>query len=239
MSDMSEDERRAAEERIRRIREGGDQAASTGSSRATRPGLDDSTESLSQARSRVQAARESLEVAEKRVRGGGRGSSQRPRSSVSAGARSRQGMLVIGGVVVIGILIVVIIIMLSALFGGGSLPGAAATPAPTATVPPTQTPLPTEGAAPTTDPAAPTGSSTGGGLELALPPLACLHQEGASCYEYCQDPANQPDCDSARQFVRAQNADPDVWFNCVAPEPGPNAGDPEQCLEQAWQANNP
>jgi hypothetical protein len=233
MSDMSEEERRAAEERIRRIREGGQPPAGR-SSGAAEPGLDDSSDALSEARSRVQAARESLEVAERRASGKGRASRQRAQPSVAVGGRGQQGILVIGGVVVIGILIVVIIIMLSTLLGGGGSPLAAtATPEPSATVPATATT-----AAPT-DSSLPTGSSTGGGPELALPPLACLYQEGVGCFDYCQDAAHEVDCDSARQFVRAQNADPDVWLNCVASEPGPNTGDPQQCLEEAWQANNP
>ncbi len=237
MSDMSEEERRAAEERIRRIREGGQPPADR-SSGAAEPGLDDSSDALSEARSRVRAARESLEVAEQRTRSGGRGSQRRAQPSVAAGGRSQQGMLVIGGVVVIGILIVVIIIMMSALLGGGGSPLAApTTPEPSATAPSTATPVPT-GASPT-DSSLPTSSSTGGGPELALPPLACLFQEGVGCFDYCQDAAHEVDCDSARQFVRAQNADPDVWLNCVASEPGPNTGDPQQCLEEAWQANNP
>jgi hypothetical protein len=233
MSDMSEEERRAAEERIRRIREGG-QAPAGGSSGAVEPELDDSSDTLSEARSRVRAARESLEVAEQRTRSGGRGSQRRAQPSVAVGGRGRQGILVIGGVVVIGILVVVIIIMLSTLLGGGGSPLAAtATPEPSATAPVTAT------TAVPTDSSLPTGSSTGGGPELALPPLACLYQEGVGCFDYCQDAAHEVDCDSARQFVRAQNADPDVWLNCVASEPGPNTGDPQQCLEEAWQANNP
>lgn len=233
MSDMSEEERRAAEERIRRIREGSGQPASSSQpSGEVEPGLNDSSDALSQARSRVQAARESLEVAEKQTRGGSRGS-RRAQPSVAAGKRSLQGMIVIGGVVVIGLLIVAIIIMLGNLLGGSGSPlGATATPEPSPTLLVTETPPPTEG------PAA-SGSSAGDEFELALPPLTCIFQSGVGCYDYCQDPANEAECDSARQFVRAQNADPDVWLNCVAPEPGPNVGNPQECLEEAWRANNP
>jgi hypothetical protein len=237
MNDMSEEERRAAEERIRRIREGGQPAAGRPSD-AVEPGLDDSSDALSEARARVQAARESLEVAEQRKRGRSRGSQRSAAQPVAAGGRSLQGMLVIGGVVVIGLIVVVVIIMLGSLLGGGGSPLAAtATPEPSATVPATDTPVPT-GAAPT-DSSLPTGSSPGGGPELALPPLACLFQDGVGCFDYCQDPAHEADCNSARQFVSAQNADPDVWLNCVAPGPGPNVGDPQSCLEEAWRANNP
>ncbi len=220
----SEEERRAAEERIRRIRGEGEPPPSSPlpSSRAFDDSLDAESEAAERVRARARAARAALEP-EPSPRA-------RPASRrVSAGGgRSQQGLLIIGGLVLIGIVIVVVLLLVSML-GGGTLPfGATATP--TSTPTPTETPTPIATETPTPTRPAP---------NLALPPLTCIFQSGVGCFEYCQSPDNAAECNSAKAFVRAQNADPDLWLSCIAPGPGPNVGNPQACLEDAWRSLNP
>ncbi len=156
-----------------------------------------------------------------------------PRATVrpgGAGKRSTQAIVFIGLMVGAGVLIVLVLLLVSGVLGGGNLLGglfATATPTATATPVATDTPIPTETPIPTITPPA-----------LSLPPLTCIFQSGTGCFDYCQQVANQSECNSARDFVRAQKADPDVWFNCLSPGPGPNQGNPQECLRQAWHAVN-
>jgi hypothetical protein len=152
-------------------------------------------------------------------------------AGVPASNRGRQAILVIGGVVAIGVVIVLVLFLISTMSAGGgiSLPFlATATATPTATS--TATPVPTE---------TPTATPTKEAPALALPPLTCIFQSGAGCFDYCQQPENEGECNSARDFVTAQGADPAIWLNCIASGPGPNTGNPQKCLEDAWRTNNP
>jgi hypothetical protein len=74
---------------------------------------------------------------------------------------------------------------------------------------------------------------------LNLPPLTCIFQSGPGCFDYCADPANQSECQAAYDFVEAQGADSALWISCIAPASGPNVGNPQDCLEQAWRSRNP
>lgn len=209
--DDSQDEFEAAEDRIRSIREGGG-AEDEGLGAAEAGG------------SRADRLRDSIDD-EPQPRGGA------PARRTTTN-RGRQAVIVIGGLVAIGILIVLIIFLASSLFGeGGGLPFlATATPTPTATSVPTATPTPTSTPTPTRE--APS--------DLALPPLSCIFSsEAGGCFDYCQNPDNQAECASARDFIEAQNADADYWFECVAPGPGPNEGNPNECLKEAWREANP
>jgi hypothetical protein len=218
-----DEEADAARDRIDRIRRGG-----AAPSPSEQPVYDDAlgdveSDALSRARSRARVAREVLGTEEPEPVGRGR----------TPATRGRQGLLMILGIVAIGVLVVVVIVLASQFLkgegGGFTLPFMATdTPTPTATSTPTETPLPTETATPTKE--AP---------KLALPPLTCIFQSGTGCYDYCQDEGNASECDSAKDFVRAQGADPDAWFECLSPGPGPNEGNPQQCLEDAWRAANP
>jgi hypothetical protein len=214
-----DEEREAAEDRIRRIREGG------GATPEPAPSYDDGlgeSGAAARARARVDKTRDAIGVGESQPVARSREGQKK------TGGRGRQAVVVIGGIVAIGVLIVLIIFMIGSLRGGGGLPfGATKTPTPTATPDSTATPLPTETPTPTRE-----APST-----LALPPLTCIFQSGEGCYDYCADSANQSECDSARDFVRAQGADPEFWLECIAPGPGPNEGNPQQCLEDAWRAN--
>lgn len=222
----SEEERKAAEDRIRRIREGGAEPAPEPSSTFGQGYERAELDAVERARARARAARDALDYEPApRVRPSAQPAGRAP----AAPGRGQQALLIIGGVVAAGIVIVVVLLIISMLAGGGALPFVATrTPTPTAT--PTETPTPIATETPTPTRPAP---------NLALPPLTCIFQSGVSCYEYCQDPGNQAECQSARQFVAAQNADPDVWLSCIAPGPGPNVGNPQACLEEAWRALNP
>jgi hypothetical protein len=217
MSDyyQSDEEREAAEDRIRRIREGSEPAPAPAS-----PEEWDvpSVEDVSRARGTARAARSAL------------GRDEGYAAPRGAGGRSRtsQAFIVIGGVVAIGVLILLIILLLGSLRGDGGLRlpfGATDTPT---GVPATATPAATE-----------TPTPTRTAPNLSLPPLTCIFQSGAGCFDYCSDPANQTECNSAKDFVRAQGANPDAWLQCIAAGPGPNTGNPQQCLEDAWRQANP
>ncbi len=220
------DERDAAEDRLRRIREGGGAEPTPQPGRSVVPadeGLGE-PEELDRLRSRADAVRERI-AAEPEPRARPRGAS----TGAPAG-RGRQGLLIIGGVVLIGIIVVLLIVLISALSGGGgmALPfGATRTPTPTPTPTATPTPIATETPTPTVP--AP---------NLALPPLTCIFQSGVGCYDYCQNAENAAECQSAKDFVRAQDADPDLWLNCIASGPGANSGNPQACLEEAWRSLN-
>lgn len=158
-------------------------------------------------------------------------STDQPRSA--SRSRGGQAVLFIGAIVGIGVLVVLGLVLFNMFAGGGggqglSLPFSATdTPTPTATF--TPTPTPTETPTPTATPEPP---------DLTLPPLACIFQSGEGCFDYCAKAENEGECTSARDFITAQDADPDVWFECLSPGSGENVGNPQQCLEQAWFANN-
>lgn len=217
-------EEETPEERIRRIREGG--AAEP----APQPPVEEEPVVSRGRPSRSEQLREELTG-----RGSQAASSRARTQPAAAGApganRGRQAVLVIGGVVAIGVLIVLVIFLIGTMRGGGgiSLPFlATATSTPTATS--TATPMPTE---------TPTATATKEAPSLALPPLTCIFQSGVGCFDYCQQAENETECNSARDFVSAQGADPAVWLECIASGPGPNTGNPQKCLEDAWRANNP
>jgi len=225
----AETERREAEERIRRIREGGQPAPAGGGPAAggyEEEGLGEAeSEALKRARDRARSLRTELE-GEKTP-----SPARAPVPHRGGMGRTSQAFIVIGGVVAVGVVIVVIIALLASVSGGGgiALPFFS-TATPTATATPTETPTPPATETPTPTKVAP---------NLALPPLTCIFQSGIGCYDYCQNPANAAECQSAKAFVQAQNADPDFWLNCIAPGPGPNVGNPQRCLEDAWRKLNP
>jgi len=219
-------EEETPEERIRRIREGGSAQPPS----QPEPAIEEDPILSSGRASRSEQLRQELT---------GRGSqsaasqsgSRISSASTAPSNRGRQAIIVIGGVVAVGVLIVLVLFLISAMSGGGgvSIPFlATATATPTATN--TATPLPTE---------TPTATPTKEAPALALPPLTCIFQSGVGCFDYCQQPANEGECNSARDFVTAQGADPFVWLDCIASGPGPNTGNPQKCLEDAWRANNP
>lgn len=207
-----DEEREAAEDRLRQIRGGGqapDDDANLG---------DFESSASSRVRSRAKSALGQAQTGETRVSQGGRRSS------------ANQALMVVGSFVAVGILIVIVIALLGALRGDGGGLQLFATKTPTATATPeaTSTPLPTETPTPTRE--AP---------NLALPPLTCLFQSGTGCFDYCGDPTNKTECDSAKNFIAAQGADPEMWLTCIASGPGANTGNPQDCLEDAWRSKNP
>lgn len=216
-----EDEAAAAQDRIDRIRRGG--SATPADVGGAEQGIDDlSGDAVSRARARARTTRAAL-VGEEPIQA-------RSRAAVSAPAgRGRQAIIVIGGVVGIGVVVLVVVILATQLIGGGG-PGlfvrATATPTPTET--PIPSPTPTETPTPTPKPP-----------DLQLPGLGCYYQSGVSCYDYCQLAENVDECDGAKRFVGAQGADPDVWFQCIAPGPGVVVDNPQQCLIDAWYAAHP
>jgi len=229
----SREERRAAEDRIRRIREGG------GEPRPPAQPVDDEFDSLdddfvapSRAGQRTRPTRpprDRIETDWDTAPAPRRGA--RPRDPFDTvepapATRSRQGMMIVGGLVVLGVMIVVFLLIISSFLGGGPPLLSRATETMTPTTEPTATVPPT--AAPTVTAQAP---------NLALPPLTCIFQSGVGCFDYCQAAENSAECQSARSFVSAQAADPDVFFSCLGTAPGPNQGNPQDCLEQAWRAN--
>ncbi len=227
MSDnfSSDEERRLAEERIEQIRRGGGQVPPAGRASA---GYDESaedveSEALARARARARATLGYDEPA--------KAPAARARAPEARAGRGNQAIIVIGGVVLLGVLIVVVLFLVSNM-SGGTLGGLFNPATPTATPTVTFTPSPTE--TPT-----PTATATRVAPRLDLPNLTCIYQSGVGCYDYCQNPDNAAECQAARAQIQQQGANPDVWFQCMAPGPGPNVGRPLECLEQAWRAANP
>lgn len=232
----SREERRAAEDRIRRIREGGGTPEP-----APEPVEDDfdtfedEFEAPSRAGQRTRPTRPprdrietDWDTAPEPPR-----RTARPRDPFDAvepapARRSRQGMMIVGGLVVLGVMIVIFLLIISSFLGGGPSLLSRATETMTPTVEPTATVPPT--AAPTVTAQAP---------NLALPPLTCIFQSGVGCFDYCQAAENAGECQSARSFIQAQAADPDVFFSCLGTAPGPNQGNPQDCLAEAWRAEQP
>ncbi len=216
-NDDSEEEAAEAQDRIDRILGGGGTAGagsqSGGYTTGDPLGGDDP---LANRQFRSRTARATLDqdqYADRPARARGR----------QPAASGRRAILVMGGILGVGVLVVLVILVVSALSQGGgvSLPFFPTnTPTPTMTPTPTLTPTPTKVAP-----------------NLQLPQLTCIFtSEG--CLNYCKDPANAAECQGAKDFVKAQGAEPDVWFQCIAPASGPG-GDPKKCLEDAWRANNP
>jgi hypothetical protein len=213
-----DDEASEAQDRIERIRHGSKpQGGEEG-------GLDDSlaSEQIAQSRSRAQRVRETL--------GESSGTVSR-REGAQSGTGMSPAMLFIVGLLGIVALLIVILLVASAGGGGLSLPSFFEPPA-TETPTPTITPSPTATEEPSPTPTQEVPRN------LGLPPLECLYT-GPGCYDFCQNSDNQADCEGAREFLSRQRVDPDTWFNCVAPGPGENVGNPQECLEDAWRAANP
>lgn len=207
----SDEEREAAEERIRRIR-GGD----SGTSQQPEPiERGDSLDDVVQSRAHPSKAAERWE--DERFRRQERVERRRALNLV---------WVLLGLVGVVAILLALVWLWINPA-AGFSLPFmATATPTytPTPTVTPTPTLTPTPSATPT--PEIPF---------LPLPPLTCAFQAGTSCATYCADAANTEECTQARDFVTAEDADAEYWLSCVD-----EAGkDPQTCMEEAWLQANP
>lgn len=212
----SDDEAEEAQNRIDRILGGGgaqDAPQQSGSSQDPLGG-----DPLAGRQFRSRSARSAYE--EDQSGGQGQMGARAPRQPSSGG---RRALVIMGGVIALGLLVVLAVVLLGGLAQRGTinLPFF-----PTAT--PTATLTPTSTLTPTPTKVAP---------NLQLPQLTCIFI-GEGCLNYCKDPANAAECSGARDFVKAQGADPDVWFNCIAPASG-QVGEPKKCLEDAWRANNP
>lgn len=220
----SDEEAAEARDRINRILRGGAGAEETPGVGSSDP-LGDS-EALERARAKMRPSRADLGAPEAYEQ-----PAVRSRVSTSrAPARTQQALIVIGGVVAAGVLLVLILLIAAPLLRGEgiSLPFlGTATPTPTITPTPTETPTIT-----------PTATKTAPST-LSLPNLPCIFQSGTGCFDYCADTANAAECQAAKDFIGAQGANPDVWFQCVSPSSGPNVGNPLECLRDAWRANNP
>lgn len=141
----------------------------------------------------------------------------------------RRAGIVIGGLVLAGLLLVGVLMLLASMLGGGGSPLLAPlVPTATATLTLTPTVTATPTASPTPTPEMPF---------IPLPPLACLTDERISCYDYCNGADNAEECDESRALLQQYGVDFDYWLRCVAPGPGPNIGDPLDCLEDAWRVS--
>jgi len=146
----------------------------------------------------------------------------------TAGGDNTQLLFIVGGIILVGLLLVAIIFALATFSGGGAFNlFATDTPTATPTPIPTDTPTPTPTATPTL--VAPT--------TLDLPPLTCIFEDSSTCQQYCNDSSNSSECQRARDYISAQDADPAFWFSCVSDTSGDNRGNPIRCLEDAWRAN--
>ena len=212
----SEDEAAAAQDRINRIVGGG--AARGGESGGQSESMGES-EALRRMRERRGGAE-----------AGGQAGGSMPTSRATGsrpGVRGQQAIVIIGGVVVIGILIVLLLLVVLPGVSGGDGPTINLPFLPTATFTPSSTPTVTPTATSTVPP-------------LSLPNLTCIFQGSVGgCLDYCTNLANDAECDAARDVLERQSVDFDVWLHCVAPAPGPNVGNPQTCLEDAWRQSNP
>ena len=138
--------------------------------------------------------------------------------------RAQQAIMIVGGILVLGVVVVVVIILLASALK----PGAAPIVLPfisTATPTPTDTPTPT--VTPTPEPTLP---------PLSLPNLTCLVQSQTGCLDYCQNVSNLQECDAARNTVETiDHADFTAFLKCLEPTTGPNTGNPQTCLENAYR----
>lgn len=222
-----DEEQDEAQRRIDDIRRGGG-AAPIPPKRVDIEPLDDDYEidAVQRARSRAQQTRARLGLADdgapedsKRRMAPSRGGIPRP---------TQQALIWIGGLVGVGLLIVVLIIITAQMLGRGgnvTVPGLATE----------ETPAVTDTPAVTSTTAAPTRVVP----QLFLPSLNCIFQAGGGCSDYCSQPANVSTCAGAKSFVEQQGVSWEFWLNCVSPGPGPNTGDPQQCMRDGWLANNP
>ncbi len=243
MADNRYNEDEEARKRIDAIRRGAQggsqQAGDAGRGPAEELEADNlgEADAVSNARSRAASARSTLRGDSSRAgavppsrTGGSDSGGVKARQDDTSSGRSNQALFIIGGVVLVGILVVALIFALSQLNGGSGGPiiafGPSATPTATATE--TPTPTPTATATPTPTLVAP--------ASLDLPPLTCLFT-GTDCNQYCANSSNTSECNQARDFIEAQDADPDFWFACLADEAGPNSGNDYACLQDAWRAN--
>lgn len=220
-----DDEQDEAQRRIDQIMRGGGAAPLPPNRVEIEPVADDyETDAVLRARGRAQETRARLGLATD----GSSDVSRRASSTIGGLPRpTQQALIWIGGLVGVGILIVVIIVVTARALGRGNnvnLPGLS-----------TSTPAGTETLAVTSTTAAPTRAVP----QLFLPSLNCIFQAGGGCSDYCAQPANVSVCDGAKTFVEQQGVKWDFWLSCVSPGPGPNTGDPQQCMRDGWLANNP
>jgi hypothetical protein len=188
-----EEEREAAEDRIRRIREGGEHPPEPQPQRG-RARLDDDyidDEPLRPRADPVRAARRAEDQFER-----------------------RRALGLMGAMVGVVLIVVLLLVILWAVFtpGGLSLPFLATetptpTPVPTATPTPTLTPTPTVTPTPTLP-------------VLSVPSLECAFDPSVSCIDYCAEAANADACAEARAVIAGQGADADYWFECVSSSTG-------------------
>ncbi|MGF1504349.1 MAG: hypothetical protein ACFB51_04320, partial [Anaerolineae bacterium] len=222
---MSDEDRKEAEDRIARIR-GGGQGAPAGGRDDVSDDYDDYDDSTSDALSRARSRADPLRGPS---RGGSRAERSQPAAPPPGRTAARRGpnaIVVVGGVVGLGLIIVLAILLVGQLAGGSSiLPlGPTETPTPTATptpVPPTETPT----ATPTPDIP-----------PLYAPPLTCIFQSGIGCFDYCNDAENAGECEAAADFLEAQGVDAEQFFICLGTEPGANIGTTLVCLDEGWLA---
>jgi hypothetical protein len=181
-------------------------------------------DSVARARSRANSARSRLGRSEPPpAKAKGRSTSLGGQTGMM---RNQKALLFIAALVGAGILVVLIIVFVAGMFNKGAgniFSGPTATP--TVTETPQATPTPTK-TPPTT---------------LSVPTLLTCIRPGATmgCTDFCQQAANAAECNSARSFITAQDADANFWFQCVSPGPGANQGDPYECLVEAWHKANP
>lgn len=215
--DDSEEEAQEAQDRINQILGGG---SGTDSQQGYE---EDPLGGTPRVQLRSRAARSALGVDDRQQ---GQMPSRQGSGGRAPAGRARQALVVIGGIVALGVLVVAAIFGVAMLNSRG---GSIALPFfPTATPTFTPTPLPTS-----------TPTPTATVPPLQLPNLTCLVQTTTGCLDYCQTLDNLKECDQARSQVEAQGADFTVFLKCVAPAPGPNTGNPQKCLEDAYRARHP
>jgi hypothetical protein len=206
-SNNPDDEREAAEDRIRRIRDGGGEAP---------------PEPEPQPRGRARLDDDYVEDEPIRPRADAVRSARRAEDEVER----RRAFGLVGAMVGVVLVVALLLVILWAVFtpGGLSLPifaTATPTPTPIPTATPTPTPTPTPTVTPT--PTLPV---------LSVPSLECAFDPSISCADYCAEPANVDICEEARAVIIEQNADADYWFECVSS----GTGEPRTCMEEAWRA---
>lgn len=213
--DDPRDERRAAEDRIDRIRGRNESAAPPPPLEELDQPRDDTVVSRARIERTVYADDSEVFVTEEEAFV----------PDYAGVAPSRIAFLLIGALVLFGIAVVLLLFWLQGTQPGG-MPALFGGPTPTMTL----TPTPEATLTPTTPPTL-TPTSTPEAPFLPLPPLACAYEAGTSCVVYCQDPANQTACANSRTFVESQGADFDYWLSCVSE----GTADPQTCMEEAWR----
>jgi hypothetical protein len=222
--DDSEDEAAEAQNRIDQILGGGGAQNAPQQPQPADTYTDDPLGGAPRVELRSRAARSALGLDQPEA--------NQPRQRQSQGGRSpapraQQAIMVVGGIVVLGIVVVAAIFLLA----NAAKPGGSPIAIPflsTATSTPTNTPTPTPTATPT--PTVP---------PLQLPNLTCLVTSTTGCLDYCQNIDNLKECDQARDAVETQGADFTAFLKCLEPASGPNTGNPQTCLEDAYRAKHP